>query len=169
VWGDGLFSSHIWIEIDFHEKRLTVTKPPSLTEDKIAKIIPHHTHKPQPPFFGNRIKTKQKAHLRTMPPSSPPAQRPRCRLRVPAGQMVDLRLSSRTWVPYPKPKSRRGRNHLSHLRAVLADLDRLAIPATHANLKRLACGRGARLRLALSTIQTQDAASAAEPVTNKSS
>jgi hypothetical protein len=52
----------------------------------------------------------------------------------------------------PKPKSRRGKNYTNHLREVLAQLEERGVPATKGNIRRLAAGRGPRLRAALAEI-----------------
>jgi hypothetical protein len=89
--------------------------------------------------------------------SSPIKARPLKTHRVRAGEKVELRLASRKWVSVVKPKCHRGRFYIDHLRSTLAMLESQDIPATRANIRRLACGRGPRLTLALAMLEAEKA------------
>jgi hypothetical protein len=69
------------------------------------------------------------------------------------GEAVEVRISAGVWVSLPKPRSRRGKHYVQHLREVLAQLEARGVPATRANIRRLAAGRGPRLRAALAEIE----------------
>jgi hypothetical protein len=65
------------------------------------------------------------------------------------GEAVEVRLGPGLWTTMPKPRSRRGKRYVEHLREVLAEFEQRGIPATKGNLRRVAAGRGPRLRAAL--------------------
>ena len=93
----------------------------------------------------------------TLPAAAvPPPKRPRRQLHKRVGEPVEVRLAPGVWISIPKPRARRGKNHLDHLRAVLADFEAKGIPATMGNLRRVAAGRSPRLRAALQIIRTEE-------------
>jgi hypothetical protein len=83
-----------------------------------------------------------------------PPKRPRQKRAKRVGEPVELRLSPGVWITMPKPRPRRGKDYIEHLRAVLAEFEQRGIPATKGNLRRVAAGRGPRLRAALEIIET---------------
>jgi hypothetical protein len=87
----------------------------------------------------------------------PPVKRARRCLAKKVGEPVEVRLSAGVWTTMSKPRSRRGKFYVQHLRDVLAQLEARGVPATKGNLRRLAAGRGARLRAALAEIATNAA------------
>jgi hypothetical protein len=84
--------------------------------------------------------------------ASSPKQRARRQLRKKVGEPVDVRLSKSLWTTFPKPCPRRGKNYRAHVQQVLFDFEQAGIPATKGNLRRVAAGRGPRLRSALAQI-----------------
>jgi len=82
----------------------------------------------------------------------PPLKRARRHFAKKVGEPVQVRLSAGVWTTMKKPKSRRGKNYTNHLREVLAQLEERGVPATKGNIRRLAAGRGPRLRAALAEI-----------------
>jgi hypothetical protein len=105
-------------------------------------------------FFTNTIyKQHMDADDETPPAATvPPPKRPRRQLHKRVGEPVEVRLAPGVWISIPKPRARRGKNHIDHLRAVLADFEAKGIPATMGNLRRVAAGRGPRLRAALAAL-----------------
>jgi hypothetical protein len=78
-----------------------------------------------------------------------PPKRERQKRSKRVGEPIEVRLSPGVWTTMPKPKPRRGKHYVEHLRSVLAEFERRGIPATKANIRRVAAGRGPRLRAAL--------------------
>jgi hypothetical protein len=86
---------------------------------------------------------------------TPPPKRERQKRAKRVGEPIELRLSPGVWTTMPKPRPRRGKHYVDYLRAVLAEFEKRGIPASRGNLRRVAAGRGPRLRAALEMIRTQ--------------
>jgi hypothetical protein len=86
----------------------------------------------------------------------PPKRARRC-LAKKVGEPVEVRLSAGRWTTMPKPRSRRGKHYVDHVRAVLAEFESRGIPPTKGNLRRVAAGRGDRLARALAEIKKDSA------------
>jgi hypothetical protein len=87
---------------------------------------------------------------------APPLKRERRRFAKKVGELVEVRMGPGLWITMPKPKSRRGKFYVENLREVLAQLELAGVPATKGNLRRLAAGRGPRLRKALAEIAERE-------------
>ena len=53
---------------------------------------------------------------------APPAKRPRRKHAKRVGEDVDVRLAPGVWTQIPKPRSRRGKNYVEHVREILERL-----------------------------------------------
>jgi hypothetical protein len=73
------------------------------------------------------------------------------------GAPVALRTEAGQWVTVDKkPKARRGKNYMGHVRAVLLQFDGLGVPPSVANFRRMGIARAAKLRRALAQIASEE-------------
>jgi hypothetical protein len=73
-----------------------------------------------------------------------------------AGEKVQLRTDAGQWVTAEKPKCRRGKHYLGHVRAVALQLDRLAVSPSVANFKRMGVSRRSKLKRALAQLAIEE-------------
>jgi hypothetical protein len=76
-----------------------------------------------------------------------------------AGAPVELRTEAGKWVTVDKkPKARRGKNYMGHVRAVALQFDGLGVPPSVANFRRMGISRRSKLRRALAQIAIEETA-----------